>query len=196
MVGGVGDVEAVGRGAIGEEVVGTPPSSRRNGVLRAAHGELDVVGEQALQQLLGLRPARLDLAHVRDVEDTARVAHGHVLLTDPAVLHGHLPAREGHELGPRVHVAVEQGRALERLGRGGGGHRARTLATRPVCAGAVRAPVRALRTSCPECAWSGRPGPADHGGAGHARPRWTRRAPRGAGPDRQWSSQARRFPRG
>ena len=37
---------------------------------------------------------------------------------------------EGHELRARVDVAIEQRRALERLGRGGGGHRARTLPTR------------------------------------------------------------------
>ena len=127
MVGRVGDgQEAVGRQAVGEEIVEhAAVLAAHDGVLRAAHRELlDVVGDQVLQQLLGLRAAGLDLAHVRDVEHAAGVAHGDVLLADPAVLHGHLPPREGHELRARVDVAVEQRGALERLRGGGGGHRA------------------------------------------------------------------------
>jgi hypothetical protein len=127
VVGGVGDrQEPIGRDAVGEEVVEhAAVVAAQDRVLRAADGDvLDVVGQQALEQVRGLRPARLDLAHVRDVEDAARGAHGHVLVADPAVLHGHLPPGEGHELGARVDVSVEQGRALEGLRRRGGGHRA------------------------------------------------------------------------
>jgi hypothetical protein len=127
VVGGVGDRhEAVGRDAIGEEVVQhAAVVAAQDGVLSSADGDLrDVVGQQALQQVLGLQAAGLDLAHVRDVEQPAGGANGDVLLADPGVLHGHLPPREGHELRARVDVAVEQGRALEGLRRGGGGHRA------------------------------------------------------------------------
>ena len=54
----------------------------------------DVVREQALQQLERLRAARFDLAHVRDVEDPARLAHSAMLGADALVLHRHLPAGE------------------------------------------------------------------------------------------------------
>ena len=60
----------------------TPPSSRHR-TLYCAPPTLttrDVVGEEALEELGRLRPGRLDLAHVGDVEDAGRLAHGEVLL--------------------------------------------------------------------------------------------------------------------
>ena len=74
----------------------------------------DVVGEQPLQQRERAGAARLDLAHVRDVEDPARLAHRQVLLADALVLDRHLPAGELHELRAGGLVALEQGRAAQR----------------------------------------------------------------------------------
>ena len=68
----VGDgQEAVGAEAVGEEVVqDAAVLLAEDAVLRAVLGDLgDVVGEDPLQERLGVRPVRLDLAHVGDVED-------------------------------------------------------------------------------------------------------------------------------
>ena len=114
--------------AVGEEVVEHPAVlAAQHAVLRAVGGELgDVVGEDPLQERLGVGPGRLDLAHVRDVEDAGALAHGLVLGADPAVLDRHLPAREGNEPRAGRHVAVVQRGALE--GLGAGGHPGWTLA--------------------------------------------------------------------
>ena len=124
VVGGVRDrQEAIDLEAVGEQVVEDPAVlAAEHAVLRAARRDRgDVVGEQPLQQLERLRAARLDLAHVRDVEDARRFAHGHVLLAHALVLNRHLPAREVDELGPGLDVAVEQGGASERGGSRGSG---------------------------------------------------------------------------
>ena len=133
MVRRVGDrQEAVGAQAVGEEVVQhAAVLAAQHAVLRAADGQLrHVVGEDALEVVEGLRAAGLDLAHVRDVEDAARAAHGHVLGPHALVLDGHLPAREGHEAGARLGMASVQRSALQRRGRGRGRPPRRTLATR------------------------------------------------------------------
>ena len=122
VIGGVRDgQEAPAVQPVGEEVVEhAAVLAAEHRVLGAALGDLrDVVGEDALEELLCLRPARLDLAHVRDVEHPGLRAHVHVLGADALVLHRHLPAGERHELGPGPLVAVEQGRAAEgvRCGR-------------------------------------------------------------------------------
>ena len=103
---------------VGEEVVEhAAVVLAEHGVLGAAVGELgDVVGEDPLQERLGVGPARLDLAHVRDVEDAGALAHRLVLGPDALVLHRHLPARERHEPRAGRDVAVVQGRALEGVG--------------------------------------------------------------------------------
>ena len=54
----------------------------------------DVVGGDEIGQARGFRPADLDLAHVADVEQADRRAHGLVLVDDAGVLHGHVPAAE------------------------------------------------------------------------------------------------------
>ena len=88
--------------------------------VRAFRRELgDVVREQSLQQRERARAAGFDLAHVRDVEDPARLTHSHVLLAHTLILDRHLPAGEVHELGPGSHVTVKQGGAPERLRRVG-----------------------------------------------------------------------------
>jgi hypothetical protein len=114
MVGRVGDREkAVQIQPVGEQVVEhTAVLAAEDAVLRAAYRHLrDVVGEQALQQHHGLGAARFDLAHVRDVEDPARAANRHVLLTEggrASIEDGHLPAGEVDHLRPRRHVTIEQ----------------------------------------------------------------------------------------
>ena len=123
MVRRVGDREesaaALGE-AVGEQVVDhTPVLPAQHRVLRAVLGDLGhVVGEDPLKEALGVRARRADLAHVGDVEHAGAGAHGDVLLAHPLVLHGHLPAREGHQPRPRRLVAVEQGRAAQRVGGG------------------------------------------------------------------------------
>ena len=75
MVGGVGDrQEAVGRQAVGEEVVEhAAVLAAQHAVLRAADGELrDVVGEQALQELL--RPAG-PLVSISPMCETSKTPH-------------------------------------------------------------------------------------------------------------------------
>jgi hypothetical protein len=126
--GGVRDrQEALGVQTVGDEVVEhAAVLAAQHRVLRAADAHrADVVGEQALQQLQGLRAAGLDLAHVRDVEHAGRLAHGEVLLLDAVVLHGHLPAGEVDQPRAGGEVAVEQDGAAEgRRRRGGHGAKA------------------------------------------------------------------------
>ena len=51
----------------------------------------------------------LDLAHVRDVEDTGARAHRPVLGDHALVLNGHLPAGERHQASTERDVAFESG---------------------------------------------------------------------------------------
>ena len=106
MVGGVGDrQEAVGAEAVGEEVVEhAAVLAAQHAVLGAADRELvDVVGEQALQQLAAPAAPLVSISPMCETSKTPQaVAHGEVLVADPAVLDRHLPAREGHELGARA----------------------------------------------------------------------------------------------
>jgi hypothetical protein len=123
VVGGVRDGEEAVAGRaepVGEQVVEhAAVLAREDGVLRAVRGQFrDVVGEDALKKGLRARPGRLDLAHVGDVEDPGRHAHGVMLLADARVLDRHLPSGEGHEARSRGQMAVVQGRALERLRSG------------------------------------------------------------------------------
>ena len=121
VVRGVGDGEvALVVEPVGEQVVQhAAVLAAEDRVLGAADGELrHVVGQQPLEEGLGVRPARLDLAHVGDVEDAGVGAHRHVLLADPLVLHRHLPAGERHDARPGRLVAVVQRRAAEGVGGG------------------------------------------------------------------------------
>ena len=57
------------------------------------------VGSDGIGEFGGLRSANLDLAHVADIEDADRGAHGAVLLEDSGVLDRHVPPAEIHHLG-------------------------------------------------------------------------------------------------
>jgi len=118
VVGGIRDREVViGPQAVGEEVVeDAAVLIAQQRVLRAADRHLrDVVGVHALQEVLRAGSRDLDLAHVRDVEDAGRAAHGEVLGANAvAVLHRHLPAGERHELATGLAVRFEQAGALQR----------------------------------------------------------------------------------
>ena len=85
VVGRVGDGQvAVVAEPVGEEVVqDAPVLLAQHAVLRSVLGDLrHVVGEDPLQEGLGARAGRLDLAHVRDVEDARVGAHVEVLFLD------------------------------------------------------------------------------------------------------------------
>ncbi len=112
VVGGVGDGQELALGqAVGEEVVEhAAVVAAEDAVLGAAFGDpADVVGQQMLEELERGRSARLDLAHVRDVEHADALPDGEVLVADPGVLDRHLPARERHQLGPGGAMPVVQG---------------------------------------------------------------------------------------
>ena len=105
--------------AVGEEVV------EHAAVLAAEHAStgrrrsaifVTSLREDALEELLGVGPLRLDLAHVGDVEEAGARADGHVLLADALVLDRHLPARERDELGAGRRVAVVERGAAEGVG--------------------------------------------------------------------------------
>ena len=67
---------------------------------------------------MSLVAADLELAHVRDIEDTGPRPHGAVLVHDRPVLDRHLEAGEGNEACAQIDVAVEQRRPPERLHAG------------------------------------------------------------------------------
>ncbi len=130
VIGRIGHRQVVvGGKAVGEQVVQDPAALvAQQRILGAAHGEgVDVVGQQALEQVARAGAAGLDLAHVGDVEDAGGAPYGEVLGADALrVLHRHLPSGEGHELRPGRLVTVEKGGASE--GAGGGRHRGHATA--------------------------------------------------------------------
>ena len=130
VVGRVGDrqeARTVAGQPIGEEVVEhSPVLAAEQRVLGSAFGELGhVVGQQPLQERLGVWTTRLDLAHVRDVEDPRCLADRHVLLAHALVLDRHLPADERHQPRAGRPMAVVKRGSAE--GFGGGGHAAERL---------------------------------------------------------------------
>jgi hypothetical protein len=72
-----------------------------------------VVGREVLHARLGIAPADLHLAHMRDVEEPRPGAHREVLRADPLVLDRHGVAGEGHHLGAERLVLVVQRRVLQ-----------------------------------------------------------------------------------
>ena len=67
-------------------------------VLRAPHPQFRcVVGRKSKTESEGTGAANLELAHVRHVKKTGSLADRRVLLQEPPVLHGHLPAAELRE---------------------------------------------------------------------------------------------------
>ena len=94
-----------------------PPSLvRQQRVLGVAVAEpVEVVREQRLEQLVRRRAFDVELAHVRDVEDAAVLAHGAVLRDHALVLHRHLPAGERHHARAGREVALVERRPQKRL---------------------------------------------------------------------------------
>ena len=108
----------------------TPPSSRHRSEYCAppARDLLDVVGQQVAQELGRARAARLDLAHVRDVEEArACVRTATCSWRTPSYCTGISQPANGTMRAPARDMRVIQRRALE-VG-GGGGHGRATLAT-------------------------------------------------------------------
>ena len=91
-----------------------PPRSFVSSVYCASPGReaVEVVREHALQERVRAAAADLHLAHVRDVEDAGRRAHGAHLVDHARVLHRHLPTGEGDEAPARFRVACVQRRSL------------------------------------------------------------------------------------
>ena len=75
-----------------------------------------VVAGDVLHGVEGAGAGNLDLAHVRDVEQTGCGPHGHVLGRDAGVLHRHVPSAEGHHPGAQGDVGGVQGCLLEGSG--------------------------------------------------------------------------------
>src|SRR5690606_5878815 len=94
----------------------------RDRVQRAAVREAaEVVRDQPIDGRDGIGTGHLELAHVRDVEQTRAGAHGLVLDADPGVLDRHVVAGEGHELRAEAPVFLVKGRGSERGAHGAGG---------------------------------------------------------------------------
>ena len=107
---------------IDDQVIDDPAAVvRQERVLRLPGLQLvEVVRERRLKQLGRARPLDLELAHVRDVEDSGVAAHRLVLLDHSCVLNGHLPARKRNEPSAERDVAV-----VERSPEQGLSHRGR-----------------------------------------------------------------------
>ena len=89
--------------SIDEQVVDERPFGRRQaGVLNLADLQLRrIVRGDVLDRLERALAGNLDLAHVRDVEQSGRGANRHVLGGDAGVLHRHVPAAK------RDHASAE-----------------------------------------------------------------------------------------
>ncbi len=111
---------AVGSASVDDHVVhGRPVRQGQGRVLRlAVHQPGHVVRGHPLQE--GERPAplHLKLAHVGDVEEAGRPAHGQVLGDEARVLHGHFPSAEGNHLGPALPVNSVQRRLVQQARSG------------------------------------------------------------------------------
>ena len=86
-----------------------------DGVALPAFGEAhDIRRHQGLQRLGGRRAAQQQLPHVGDVEEAGGRAGMLVLLLDAQrVLHRHLVAGEGHQLGAELDVQIVEGSAVQ-----------------------------------------------------------------------------------
>ena len=85
-------------------------------VLGASRLDLvEVVGEQALEQLVRPGPFDLELAHVRHVENAGVRPDGAVLGDHAFVLDGHLPPRERNHARVQGQMPLVERRSTERL---------------------------------------------------------------------------------
>ena len=94
----------------------TPALVEKKSVLRPVRRALgQVVGHHALQPVEGARTRNKNLAHVRNVEDTASRAYGLVLLDDRGELHRHFPSAKIDTAGPGGFLLIKK-RGAARLG--------------------------------------------------------------------------------
>ena len=116
------DEPAILRGAVDDEVV-------EDRALLVAGARVERLAVDELRRVVrdrgssttcaGVLAAHLELAHVRDVEEAGRRAHGLVLVDDARVLHRHLPAGERDDPRAGFHVLVVEGRLLRGLAHAG-----------------------------------------------------------------------------
>src|SRR5690606_5524968 len=85
----------------------------------SVHGPLEIVGDQSVDDLHGVRARDFQLAHVGDVEQTSVPSHALVLVLQSCELDWHFPTRERHHAGTQLAVQIEERRALQLLGHGG-----------------------------------------------------------------------------
>ncbi len=105
-----------GREPVDEQVVHERAlRGEKAGVLRLPHLQPGrVVGRDALDGGEGVLAGDLNLAHVADVEDSGARADRGVLVREPAVLDGHVPAAERDHLRSRGAVTSVERRLLEK----------------------------------------------------------------------------------
>ena len=90
---------------------------KQTGILRLADLQLRCgIGGNAVDQPQRLRAADFDFAHVADVEKADGASHRQVLLHNPGILNGHLPAPEIHHAGAQRHMRTVQRSALQTNG--------------------------------------------------------------------------------
>ena len=77
---------------------------------------------ERIDQLDGLRPPNLDLAHVADIEKADPLAHREVLGDDARVFDGHIPSAEIDHPRARIPMNRIQRSLLERIESDGAGH--------------------------------------------------------------------------
>ena len=78
-------------------------------VLHTAREELiDIVGSGVLEELPRLRAPHEEFAHMGDIEEAHRLAHGEVFFGDRSVAHRHLEAGEVHHFSAQGGVLVVQ----------------------------------------------------------------------------------------
>jgi hypothetical protein len=115
----VDDEEIVVLGsAIDEQVVHERPAFRQErGILNSPVRELrHVVRRDSLERREGLRSDDLELAHVRDVEETDPFANRAMLFENAGVVHRHHPAAEVDQTRAELAVDLVKGGSLERNG--------------------------------------------------------------------------------
>ena len=121
----VADDEPVVLGAaIDDEIVEDPAALvARAGVHGLSVGELSrVVGDQIVDDVRGVLAVQPELAHVADVEHPRGGPYRPVLVDDPGVLDGQLPAGEGHQATAESDVlGMERRVAKETLDHGARG---------------------------------------------------------------------------
>ncbi len=99
------------RHVVGDEIVDDAAALGEHAAVERLAGLVqlaDIVGEQLLQEGPHLLAVQIHDAHVRDIEDAGRSAHGVVLTDLRAVLHRHVPAAEVDDSGAQLGVQVEE----------------------------------------------------------------------------------------